>query len=114
MKKFKRIFYIICFLFFLVVIFIVLFQKAILFDTESALYMGRIGLAIFLIKFGGVGLGLFVATIVIENLHISSLKSTISILEQEKIELKAKLYDKRESEEATVEIEEEIEKKDTE
>lgn len=97
MKKFKRIFYAICLLPVLIVILIYLFQDSILFETESSLYMGRIGMAKFLIKLGGISLFLFVAEIIVENIHISSLNKKVAALEKEKLELKAKLYDESES-----------------
>ena len=97
MKKFKRIFYIICLIPILIVVFIYVFQDAIMFDTDSALYTGRIGMAKFLIKLGGVCFVLFIAELIIENIHIASLNKKISTLEKEKLELKARLYDESES-----------------
>jgi uncharacterized membrane protein affecting hemolysin expression len=96
MMKFKRIFYIICSFPVLIVSFIYLFQNDILFETDSMLYMGRIGMAKFLIKLGGVTLVLFIVELIIENIHISSLNRSITNLEKEKLELKAKLYDESE------------------
>ena len=97
MKKFKRIFYIICLIPIVIVLFIYLFQKDIMFETDSVLYMGRIGMAKFLIKLGGVTLVLFIVELIIQNIHISSLNKSIANLEKEKLELKAKLYDESES-----------------
>lgn len=97
MKKFKRIFYIICSLPILIVLFIYLFQNDIMFETDSVLYMGRIGMAKFLIKLGGVTLVLFIVELIIQNIHIGSLNKSIANLEKEKLELKAKLYDESES-----------------
>jgi uncharacterized membrane protein affecting hemolysin expression len=67
-----------------------------MFETDSMLYMGRIGMAKFLIKLGGVTLVLFIVELIIENIHISSLNNSIANLEKEKLELKAKLYDESE------------------
>lgn len=68
-----------------------------MFETDSVLYMGRIGMAKFLIKLGGVTLVLFIVELIIQNIHISSLNKSIANLEKEKLELKAKLYDESES-----------------
>lgn len=98
MNRFKRVFYIICVLFFLIGIFIFLFQEKILHNTNSILYMGFIGLIKFFIKFGTIGAGLFFIELIIENIHIILLKREIDSLKNEKLELKAKLYDKIKSE----------------
>jgi len=118
MGKFKRIFYIICLMFFLVLLFLMFFQEDIMFNTDSALYLGRIGLAKFLIKMGGIGIALFILALIVENIHIASLKSKVSTSENEKLELKAKLYDNVESKETDLNEEESskatIEKKEPE
>jgi uncharacterized protein YqgQ len=99
MKRIKRIFYPIYF----VVVFIVLMISFNIYDSLELFkewgwfryfsdlpYMVR-DLMVFLCV-------LMMVELVLENIHLSSKKSKISDLEQEVLNLKAKLYDKKENE----------------
>lgn len=98
MKQFKRFFYISYLVFFAIAAFVAVYRDELVLKWDWDFITGWVGLLKFVLKLGGVGVVLFIIELIIENIHINSLKRKISTLETEKLELKAKLYDKAESE----------------
>ncbi len=101
MKKFKRIFYFLYIIFFC-------FGGVIAFNYEKIVLKWDwdfidtwAGLLRFVLKLGAFGLVLFLVEIIIENIHIFGLTNKIKKLENEVLDLKGKLYDKKEAQEST-------------
>ncbi len=87
MRKFKRVFYSIYFLF-LVISVLSSFNSEYMMNS-----LGIIGTILFLKYWVGLGFGLFTVEWIVENIHIKKLKNRLSILQKENTEIKARLYD---------------------
>jgi len=87
MRKFKRVFYSIYFLF-LVISVLSSFNSEYMMNS-----LGIIGTILFLKYWVGLGFGLLTVEWIVENIHIKKLKSKLSILQKENTEIKARLYD---------------------
>lgn len=87
MRKFKRVFYSIYFLF-LVISVLSSFNSEYIMNS-----LGIIGTILFLKYWVGLGFGLFTVEWIVENIHIKKLKNRLSILQKENTEIKARLYD---------------------
>ena len=99
MKKFKQILYAICTLFFCVGGFLAYFHEDIVLRWDWDFIDTWVGLLRFVLQLGAVGLVLFFLELVVQNIHIGSLKSKVKTLENEVLTLKGKLYDRAAEEE---------------
>jgi hypothetical protein len=93
MKKFKSIFYGIYILFFIFLAFIALNYENIVLNWDWDGIDTWTGLLRFVLQLGGIGSVLFIAEIIVENIHLFAKSRKIKSLEIQVLDLKAKLYD---------------------
>jgi hypothetical protein len=86
MKSFKKFFYSLYFLYLAGTIFLA-------FRYEHYLNNNMFGFLSFLQWWAAIGLFLYIAEWIVENIHLRLLKNKISSLEKEKDALKVKMYD---------------------
>lgn len=94
MKKFKSIFYGIYILYFAFSAFVAFYYEKIVLHWDWDWISTWTGLIRFVLQMGAVGSLLFITEIIVENIHLISKRSKIKALENEVLDLKAKLYDK--------------------
>ena len=105
MTKFKRIFYLAYVLYFCFGGFIAYNYEDLVLRWDWDFIDTWAGLLRFVLKVSAFGLVLFLIEIIVENIHIFSLRNKIDSLEKEVMDLKGKLYDRSVSEQINTESE---------
>ncbi|MEO9805453.1 MAG: hypothetical protein ABJF04_19495 [Reichenbachiella sp.] len=110
MKKFKSIFYGIYIFYFVFSAFIAFYYEKIVLHWDWDWINTWTGLIRFVLQMGAIGSILFITEIIVENIHLAAKRRKIKTLENEITDLKAKLYDKANSKETSLQAETQIEK----
>ncbi|UXX80649.1 hypothetical protein N7E81_05995 [Reichenbachiella carrageenanivorans] len=98
MKKFKSFFYGIYLMYFAFSAFIAFNYEDIVLRWDWDWISTWTGLIKFVLQMGAVGSILFITEIIVENIHLVTKRSKIKSLEIEILDLKAKLYDRSNTE----------------
>lgn len=102
MKKFKSIFYGIYIFYFAFSAFIAFYYEKIVLHWDWDWISTWTGLIRFVLQMGAIGSTLFITEIIVENIHLATKRRKIKALENEVMDLKAKLYDQSNTEEASL------------